>query len=74
MYQGKSHTLALTPAQDVAARLQALQQALIDQRVPGGHALFLQASGYPDLPIGRWGEEQCGPDDVRLATAVRITG
>lgn len=73
MHQNKTHTVAFEPAHSVEQRLELVKQALIEQGIPSGHELFLQAPGYPDLPIGRWGNEQCGPADLNMATSVKIT-
>ena len=72
MYQRKSRIVKFETSQDALQRMQALADALIEERVPSGHELLLQADGYPDLPIGRWGAEDCSPQDLELAQAVLI--
>jgi|GEM_PF-5669735 len=72
MYQNKSHVVALDPEHHAEQRLASLQQALIAQRVPSGHELFLQAPSLEDLPIGRWGQEHCSVEDLQAATTILI--
>lgn len=72
MFQRKKHTVTFAPEQTAAERVAAVAQALIDQGVPSGHQLYLQAPKYDDLDIGAWPDLYCGDADFMLTHTVLI--
>ena len=72
MFQQKKYTVTFTPSQSAAERIAAVQQALIDQGIPSGHQLYLQAPAFEDLHIGAWPELYCGDEDFKLAQTALI--